>query len=124
MIRHRRVAWPEQARGKVRQAADIWALACVLFESWRAARVDGTRLSDWAIVRAEPPTGLRCLDKPPRLSRLLNGAWRRLPGTVRDVGDVRFELDAVLLPDSGRMPSLQFACTALARARRLPRRPW
>jgi len=91
---------PEQARGQVvDKRTDIWAFGCVLYEmlTGRVAFKGGT-VSDTivAVLGSEPawdalPEGtpasvrlllLRCLDKDPK---------RR----VRDLGDVRFEIDDV-----------------------------
>jgi serine/threonine protein kinase len=91
---------PEQARGQVvDKRTDIWAFGCVLYEmlTGRAAFKGGT-VSDtivavlgsepeWDALPGETPASVRlllqrCLDKDPK---------RRL----RDLGDVRFEIDDV-----------------------------
>jgi len=104
---------PEQAQGKVvDKRTDIWAFGCVLYEmlTGRVAFKGGT-VSDTivAVLGSEPdwdalPNGTpasvrlllqRCLDKDPK---------RRL----RDLGDVRFEIDAEgshVAPGEGRQSS-------------------
>ena len=91
---------PEQARGaRVDSRTDIWAFGCVLFEmlTGRLAFAGATfsdtiakileREPDWSALPAETPPAirrvlLRCLAKDPK---------KRL----RDIGDVRLEIDAV-----------------------------
>jgi serine/threonine protein kinase/Tol biopolymer transport system component len=92
---------PEQARGReVDKRGDIWAFGCVLYEmlTGRAAFARDTftdtlaaiieREPDWTLLPATTPAGvrrvlLRCLEKDSK---------RRL----RDIADVRFELDEPL----------------------------
>jgi Tol biopolymer transport system component len=90
---------PEQARGQtVDKRADIWAFGCVLFEmlTGRVAFAGETasdtiakvleREPDWSVLPAATPARIRqllvrCLTKDPK---------QRL----RDIGDVRIEMDA------------------------------
>ena len=91
---------PEQARGHgVDKRGDIWAFGCVLYEmltgrlafsgetlSDRIAKIL-EREPDWSALPAKTPASLRrvllhCLAKDPKLR-------------VRDIGDVRIEIDAV-----------------------------
>lgn len=91
---------PEQARGQaVDKRTDIWAFGCVLYEmlTGRVAFAGETisdsvakileREPDWSALPANTPTAIRrllrrCLAKDPK---------QRL----RDIGDVRIELDAI-----------------------------
>ena len=92
---------PEQAKGKaVDKRADIWAFGVVLYEmlAGRAAFAGETvtdiiaavvtRDADWTALPAATPASIRrllarCLEKDPK---------RRL----RDIGDVRFEIDETI----------------------------
>jgi Tol biopolymer transport system component len=91
---------PEQARGlPVDKRTDIWAFGCVIFEmlTGRVTFAGDTvsdsiarileREPDWSALPAKTPTAirrllLRCLTKDPK---------QRL----RDIGDVRIEIDAI-----------------------------
>jgi serine/threonine protein kinase/Tol biopolymer transport system component len=91
---------PEQARGQVvDKRTDIWAFGCVLYEmltgrvAFKGGTVSDTIVAvlgsepDWDALPGETPASVRlllqrCLDKDPK---------RRL----RDLGDVRFEIDDV-----------------------------
>ena len=91
---------PEQARGhNVDKRADIWAFGCVLFEmlTGRAAFAGDTasdtiakileREPDWSALPSATPVAIRRL-----LFRcLVKDSKQRL----RDVGDVRIEIDAI-----------------------------
>ena len=91
---------PEQARGhNVDKRADIWAFGCVLFEmlTGRAAFAGDTasdtiakileREPDWSALPSATPVAIRRL-----LFRcLIKDSKQRL----RDVGDVRIEIDAI-----------------------------
>jgi eukaryotic-like serine/threonine-protein kinase len=67
---------PEQARGKsVDRSADIWALACVLYEMLSGRKTfDGETVTDIlsAIVRSEPDWSALPKDVPPHVRRLLH----------------------------------------------------
>jgi Tol biopolymer transport system component len=91
---------PEQARGKVvDKRADIWAFGCVLYEML-TGRVpfDGETTSDtigkilerepdWSALPAATPVAIRRL----LLRCLVKDSKQRL----RDIGDVRIEIDAI-----------------------------
>jgi Tol biopolymer transport system component len=103
---------PEQARGKaVDKRADIWAFGAVLFEmlAGRSAFEGETvtdiiaavvsREPDWTRLPASTPAGIRhvlarCLEKDPK---------RR----VRDIGDVRFELENPVREESHDVRGVQ-----------------
>ena len=91
---------PEQARGHhVDKRADIWAFGCVLFEmvTGRVAFAGETasdtiakileREPEWSALPAETPAGVRRL-----LFRCLAKDSKQ---RIRDVGDVRIEIDAI-----------------------------
>ena len=105
---------PEQARGApVDRRTDIWAFGCVLFEmlTGRLAFDGSTRSDivagilekepDWATLPADTPTAVRRL-----LRRCLEKDHRR---RVRDIGDVKLELEDILSAeapgDSTRSPA-------------------
>jgi Tol biopolymer transport system component len=91
---------PEQARGlKLDKRTDIWAFGCVLYEmlTGRVAFAGDTisdsiakileREPDWSMLPAQTPAAIRqllfrCLEKDPKKR-------------VRDIGDVRIEIDAI-----------------------------
>jgi Tol biopolymer transport system component len=102
---------PEQACGKPLDArTDIWSFGCILFETLTAKRVfDGSTVTEtlaailerepaWSALPAETPTALRVL-----LKRCLRkDAAKRL----RDIGDVRLELeDLMMAPQEVRAAS-------------------
>jgi serine/threonine protein kinase len=110
---------PEQARGhNVDKRADIWAFGCVLFEmlTGRAAFVGDTasdtiakileREPDWSALPSATPVAIRRL-----LFRcLIKDSKQRL----RDVGDVRIEIDAIhdVIPGAADPTGLPPARTA------------
>ncbi|MEO6237568.1 MAG: protein kinase, partial [Vicinamibacterales bacterium] len=115
---------PEQARGKVvDKRADIWAFGCVLYEMLTgrvpfpgetASDTIGKILErepDWLVLPAETPIPIRrilvrCLAKDPK---------QRL----RDIGDIRIEIDAIdeVLPGAS-------AATVASPAAAKPRTTW
>jgi serine/threonine protein kinase/Tol biopolymer transport system component len=91
---------PEQARGsRVDSRTDIWAFGCVLFEmlTGRLPFAGGTasdtiakileREPDWTALPAETPAAIRRV--------LLRCLVKDHKKRIRDIGDVRLEIDAV-----------------------------
>jgi serine/threonine-protein kinase len=89
---------PEQARGKaIDKRADIWAFGCVLFEMLTGTRAFAgedttdtlafviTKEPDWSLLPSKTPAVIRRI-----LTRCLQKDRSR---RLRDIGDVRFELD-------------------------------
>jgi len=103
---------PEQAKGKaVDKRADIWAFGNILYEmlAGRAAFAGETatdilaavvtREPDWTAIPAATPASIRrlltrCLEKDPK---------RRM----RDIGDVRFDIDEAIARGSSDAPSVE-----------------
>ena len=122
---------PEQAKGKaVDKRADIWAFGVVLYEmlAGRAAFAGDTitdiiaavvtREPEWTALPAATPASIRrllarCLEKDPK---------RR----VRDIGDVRFEIDETIARGSSDARSAESASVAarLAGATRAGKLAW
>ena len=111
---------PEQARGKeVDKRTDIWAFGCVLYEmltgraTFAGETVSDTigrileREPDWSALPAATPRPIRTL-----LERCLAKDARQ---RMRDIGDVRIELDALETTGTTRSPD---ASSALTRRRR------
>jgi serine/threonine-protein kinase len=97
---------PEQARGQsVDKRSDVWAFGCVLYEmlSGRLAFPGGTasdiiakileREPDWSALPAATPAPIRHV--------LLRCLTKDLKRRLRDIGDVRTEIEAVHEPMPG-----------------------
>jgi serine/threonine protein kinase/Tfp pilus assembly protein PilF len=93
---------PEQARGReVDRRTDIWAFGCLLFEclAGRGA-FTGETVSDVVarILEREPDWNLVPQSAPPRLADLVRRCLtREVDNRPRDIGDLRRELDAILV---------------------------
>ena len=92
---------PDQARGKaVDKRTDIWAFGCVLYEmlTGRVAFA-GKTLSDTiaAIIEREPDWRALPAPTPPAIHTLLKRCLDKdLKRRLRDIGDVRLEIDDAL----------------------------
>ena len=100
---------PEQARGKeVDKRTDIWAFGCILFEMLTGRRpFAGETISDVlaAILTREPDWEALPASTPARVRELLSRCLEKDANKrLRDIGDARIELEAVLelAPDAGR----------------------
>ena len=92
---------PEQARGQaVDKRADIWAFGCVLYETLtRRAAFPGETISDTiaAVLEREPDWSALPPVMPASIHRLLRRCLEKDPKRrLRDIGDVRIELDEAL----------------------------
>lgn len=91
---------PEQARGReVDKRADIWAFGCVLYEmlTGRVAFA-GDTVSDTIgqILEREPDWSALPVVTPPAVHKLLQRCLvKEAKQRVRDIGDVRLEIDAL-----------------------------
>jgi len=95
---------PEQARGKkVDRRADIWAFGVVLWEMLTGNKLfEGETVSDVlaAVLTSEPDLSELPSDTPAQVRRVLGRCLQRDPRRrIRDMGDVRFELEEDLGPD-------------------------
>ncbi len=100
---------PEQARGKpVDRRADIWAFGVVLYEMLTGRRLfAGEEASDIlaAVIRQEVDLATLPDEVPARLRRLLARCLDRDPkARLRDIGEARIEIDALLRGDNLGMP--------------------
>ena len=91
---------PEQARGKVvDKRADIWAFGCVLYEMLTGRLTfAGDTVSDTIakILEREPDWSALPAATPARIRRLLLRCLAKDPKQrLRDIGEVRIEIDAI-----------------------------
>jgi serine/threonine protein kinase len=118
---------PEQARGlAVDKRTDIWAFGCVLYEmlTGRAAFA-GDTVSDTIakVIEREPDWSALPPATPAPIRRLLLRCLAKVPKQrVRDIGDVRIEIDAI----DEVLPGPVGVTTALPVSARTPRTwlPW
>jgi Flp pilus assembly protein TadD/TolB-like protein len=92
---------PEQARGHaVDRQSDIWALGCVLYEALTAKLAFGgdTPADAFAsILDREPDWEALPSDCPPRVRELLGRCLsKRKEERLRDIGDARTEIEAIV----------------------------
>ena len=102
---------PEQARGlPVDKRTDIWAFGCVLFEMLTGrVTFGGETISDSIakILEREPEWTALPASTPASIRRVLRRCLAKDPKQrLRDIGDVRIELDAIddVLPGEIAMP--------------------
>jgi Tol biopolymer transport system component len=106
---------PEQARGQsVDKRGDIWAFGCVLFEMLTGRLAfPGATVSDAIakILEREPDWSALPATTPASIRRLLHRCLTKDPKQrLRDIGDVRIEIDAVDdvlpgAPDASAVPA-------------------
>jgi len=101
---------PEQARGKgVDRRTDVWALGCILFECLSGRQTfAGETTSDVIarILERDPDWGALPATTPPRLRDLIRRCLTKSPeDRPRDVGDLRRELQAIVLERSSPSPA-------------------
>ncbi|MEO5619021.1 MAG: protein kinase [Candidatus Eisenbacteria bacterium] len=92
---------PEQARGRaVDRRTDVWAFGCVLYECLTGRQVfEGETISDMIarILEREPDWTKLPAETPPALRELLARCLTKDPRQrMRDIGDVRLELERSL----------------------------
>jgi Tol biopolymer transport system component len=118
---------PEQARGKaIDKRTDIWAFGCVLYEML-TARVPfaGETASDTIgkILEREPDWSALPTATPAAVRRVLLRSLAKDPKQrLRDIGDVRIEIDAIreVLPGASDVTGV----TAIPARRRAAWLPW
>jgi serine/threonine-protein kinase len=97
---------PEQARGTaLDRRTDIWAFGCVIFEMITGRRVfEGETVSDVlaSVLKTDPAWETLPEDLPPALRQLLHRCFTRDPRMrLRDIGEARIRLEAMLAGDLG-----------------------
>jgi serine/threonine-protein kinase len=91
---------PEQARGKkVDKRADIWAFGCVLFEMLTGQQAfEGEDVSEIlaSVIKGNAKLELLPSDLPRRLRQIISRCLEKnVRNRLRDVGDIRIELDHI-----------------------------
>jgi Tol biopolymer transport system component len=109
---------PEQTRGAaVDKRTDVWAFGCVLYEMLAGSHAfTGDTVSDLiaAIIHTEPRWDALPRATPPVARRLLSRLLEKDPKRrLRDIGDVRFDIDEAL---AGRSTIAPAAVGSSARA--------
>jgi len=115
---------PEQAKGKfVDKRADIWAFGCVLFEMLTGRRAfEGEDVSETlaSVLRADPDWRALSARATPAITHLVRHCLVRDPRQrVRDIGDIRIQLEEALSPiaiESASPPPSRSRWIALALA--------
>jgi serine/threonine-protein kinase len=121
---------PEQAKGRVAdKRSDVWAFGCVLFEMLTGKRAfEGEDASDTiaAVLRGEPDWTALPADLPPVIQRLLRRCLAKDPRErLRDIGDVRFDLNEATTSASSLLATAAPAAVAAATPRGTVRvLPW
>jgi serine/threonine protein kinase len=110
---------PEQARGQpVDKRTDIWAFGCVLFELLSGARAferEGFSDTLAAVLEHGPPWERLPASTPPAIRRLIQRCLEKdAARRVRDIGDVRQELDASVASAADRTPRWIWTAAAVA----------
>jgi serine/threonine protein kinase len=116
---------PEQARGRaVDKRTDIWSFGCVLYECLTADSIfQGETVSDSlaAILHNEPDWERLPADTPPTVQLLLRRCLAKdHRQRLRDIGDVRLELEAAIADPSSSV--LGLASEALAGTKGRPKK--
>ncbi len=116
---------PEQARGKkVDRRADIWAFGVVLWEMLTGRKLfDGETVSDVlaAVLTREPDLSELPSDTPAQVRRVLGRCLQRDPRRrIRDMGDVRLELEEDFDSGDDRFGPAGVAVEGRSRRVRLP----
>ena len=116
---------PEQARGKkVDRRADIWSFGVVLWEMLTGCKLfEGETVSDVlaAVLTREPDLSELSPDTPVQVRRVLSRCLQRDPRRrIRDMGDVRFELEEDFESGDNRIGPAEVAIEGRSRRVWLP----